>query len=50
MGFAGAGQVWGRDHNANAIAVWLAGGGVKQGGREKQLSQTGGAIIREVLG
>jgi hypothetical protein len=84
--------VWGRDHNANAMPVWLAGGGVKAGhivgatddvggagvevvrpikdfhvtvlhllglddsklryfhaGREKQLSQTGGAVIRELL-
>lgn len=85
-------QVWGRDHNANAMSVWLAGGGVKSGqivgatddvggagvdvvrpikdfhvtllhllglddsklryfhaGREKQLSQTGGQVIRELL-
>ena len=85
-------QAWGRDHNANAMAVWMAGGGVKAGhivgatddvggaaveavhpirdfhvtllhllglddaklrffhaGREKQLSQTGGAVIRELL-
>jgi uncharacterized protein (DUF1501 family) len=83
---------WGRDHNAKAMPVWLAGGGVKGGaivgatddvggtaveavhplrdfhvtllhllglddaklrffhaGREKQLSQTGGAVIRELL-
>jgi hypothetical protein len=83
---------WGRDHNANAMAVWLAGGGVKAGhivgatdevggqaveqvhplkdfhvtllhllglddnklrylhaGREKQLSQTGGMLIRPLL-
>ena len=25
------GAVWGRDHNATAMAVWLAGGGVKAG-------------------
>ena len=85
-------QVWGRDHNANAMSVWLAGGGAKSGqivgatddvggagvdvvhpikdfhvtllhllglddsklryfhaGREKQLSQTGGQVIRELL-
>lgn len=84
--------VWGRDHNATAMAVWLAGGGVKAGqivgatdetglqavesvhplkdfhvtllhllglddnklryrhaGREKQLSQTGGELIRPLL-
>lgn len=83
---------WGRDHNANAMAVWLAGGGVKGGqivgatdevggqaveeihpikdfhvtllhllglddnklrylhaGRDKQLSQTGGMLIRSIL-
>ncbi len=83
---------WGRDHNANAMTVLLAGGGVKRGaivgatdetgaqavecvhplrdfhvtllhllglddarlrffhaGREKQLSQTGGEVIRELL-
>jgi hypothetical protein len=83
---------WGRDHNANAMAVWMAGGGVKAGhivgatdevggqaveqvhplkdfhvtllhllglddnklrylhaGREKQLSQTGGMVIRSLL-
>jgi hypothetical protein len=83
---------WGRDHNANAMSVWLAGGGAKAGhivgatdeiggsavevvhplrdfhvtllhllglddaklrffhaGREKQLSQVGGQVIRELL-
>jgi hypothetical protein len=83
---------WGRDHNANAMTTWLAGGGVKRGaivgatdevggsavevvhplrdmhvtllhllglddnklrffhaGREKQLSQVGGQVIRELL-
>ena len=83
---------WGRDHNANAMSAWLAGGGVKAGhivgatddigssavevvhpirdfhvtllhllglddaklrffhaGREKQLSQVGGQLIRELL-
>jgi hypothetical protein len=83
---------WGRDHNANAMSVWMAGGGVKAGaivgatdevggmaveavhplrdfhvtllhlmglddgklrylhaGREKQLSQVGGQVIRELL-
>jgi hypothetical protein len=83
---------WGRDHNANAMTVWLAGGGTKAGhiigatdeiggsavevvhplrdfhvtllhllglddaklrffhaGREKQLSQVGGQLIRELL-
>ena len=86
------GKVWGRDHNAKAMATWLAGGGVNAGqivgatdevgakavevvhplknfhvtllhllgldddrlryfhtGREKQLSQTGGELIRELL-
>jgi membrane-anchored protein YejM (alkaline phosphatase superfamily) len=83
---------WGRDHNAQAMNVWLAGAGVKRGaiigatdetgeravevvhplkdfhvtllhllglddnrlryfhgGREKQLSQVGGQVIRELL-
>jgi hypothetical protein len=91
-GIRQGGEAWGRDHNATAMAVWLAGGGVKAGhiagatdetglqavasvhpikdfhvtllhllglddnklrylhaGREKQLSQTGGELIREVL-
>jgi len=86
------GEVWGRDHNATAMAVWMAGGGVKSGqiigatdetglqaveevhplkdfhvtllhllglddnklrylhaGREKQLSQTGGELIKALL-
>jgi hypothetical protein len=91
-GIRGGGQVAGRDHNAQAMCVWLAGGGVKAGhvvgatdelgaaavecvhhvrdlhvtllnllgladnkltyfheGRFKQLSQTGGQVIRELL-
>jgi hypothetical protein len=91
-GIRGGGQVAGRDHNAKAMSVWLAGGGVKAGaaigatdelgaeavevvhhvrdfhvtllhllglsdnkltffheGRFKQLSQTGGQVIRELL-
>lgn len=91
-GIRRGGEVWGRDHNANAMPVWLAGAGVKAGniigatdevglkaveavhplkdfhvtllhllglddnklryfhaGREKQLSQTGGELIRELL-
>ena len=91
-GIRRGGQAWGRDHNANAMAVWLAGGGVKAGqvigatdevgeaaveavhplkdfhvtllhllglddnklrymhaGREKQLSQTGGELIKDIL-
>ncbi len=91
-GIRRGGEVWGRDHNATAMAVWLAGGGVKAGsivgatdetglaaveavhpikdfhvtllrllglddnrlrylhaGREKQLSQTGGEVIGELL-
>ena len=92
-GLRGGGrEVIGRDHNKNAMAVWLAGGGVKaghtigatdeigeraievarpikdfhvtllhllglddnqltffHGGRFKQVSQTGGKLIRELL-
>ena len=91
-GIRGGGQVAGRDHNAKAMGVWLAGGGVKAGhtigatdelgsravecvhhvrdfhvtllqllglndnkltyfheGRFKQLSQTGGQVIKELV-
>ncbi|MEZ5355983.1 MAG: DUF1501 domain-containing protein [Bryobacteraceae bacterium] len=91
-GIRRGGQAWGRDHNATAMACWMAGGGVKAGqivgatdetglqaveevhplkdfhvtllhllglddnklrflhaGREKQLSQTGGELIRALL-
>jgi hypothetical protein len=91
-GIRRGGEAWGRDHNANAMPLWMAGGGVKRGavagatdevggaaveavhplkdlhvtllhllglddnrlryfhaGREKQLSQTGGSLIRQVL-
>ena len=91
-GIRGGGQVAGRDHNAKAMCVWLAGGGVKAGhtigatdelgasavecvhpvrdfhvtllqllglkdskltyfheGRFKQLSQTGGQVIKELI-
>lgn len=91
-GIRGDGKAWGRDHNAKAMTVWLAGGGAPRGaivgstdevggtavevahplknfhvtmlhllglddarltyfhaGREKQLSQTGGELIRELV-
>lgn len=91
-GIRQGGTAWGRDHNANAMTVWLAGGGGKRGaivgatddvggaaveavhplrdfhvtllhllglddsklryfhaGREKQLSQVGGQVIRELI-
>ncbi|MBX6312342.1 MAG: DUF1501 domain-containing protein [Isosphaeraceae bacterium] len=91
-GIRGGGKQYGRDHNARAMTLWLAGGGVKAGhvvgatdelgreavdvvhplkdvhvtllhllglddnkltyfhaGRFKQLSQTGGQVIRELL-
>jgi hypothetical protein len=91
-GIRRGGEVWGRDHNATAMSIWLAGAGVKSGsiigatddvglkaveevhplkdlhvtllhllglddnklryfhaGREKQLSQTGGEVIKELL-
>jgi uncharacterized protein (DUF1501 family) len=91
-GIRGGDKAWGRDHNATAMACWLAGGGVRAGeivgatdetgreaievahpigdfhvtllhllglddsrltyfaqGRDKQLSQTGGELIRELL-
>jgi hypothetical protein len=91
-GIRQGGEAWGRDHNATAMPVWLAGGGVHAGrivgatddvglqsaeavhpikdfhvtllhllglddaklrylhaGREKQLSQTGGEVIKELF-
>ena len=90
-GIRQSGEAWGRDHNATAMRVWLAGGGAHAGrivgatddvglkseetvhpirdfhvtllhllglddaklrylhaGRQKQLSQTGGELIREL--
>ena len=92
-GIRRGGEAWGRDHNANAMTVWLAGGGAPRGaiigatdetggsavetvhplrdfhvtllhllglddnklrylhaGREKQLSQTGGEVVKQLLG
>ena len=92
-GIRGGGIAYGRDHNAEAMPIWLAGGGVKaghiigqtddigekavevvhpmkdlhvtllrllglddnkltyfHGGRFKQLSQTGGTVIDELIG
>ncbi|MDE0165308.1 MAG: DUF1501 domain-containing protein [Bryobacterales bacterium] len=91
-GLRGGQAVWGRDHNAPAMAFWIAGGGAPRGkivgatdetgrnavetvhpiqnmhvtllhllglddtrltyfaqGREKQLSQTGGELIKELI-
>ena len=91
-GIRGAGKAWGRDHNATAMAFWMAGGGAPRGkivgatdetgrtaievvhpiknlhvtllhllglddakltyfaqGRDKQLSQTGGELITELV-
>lgn len=91
-GVRGGDKAWGRDHNASAMACWMAGAGVRAGevigatddtgrkavetvhpikdfhvtllhllglddsrltyfaqGRNKQLSQTGGELIRELL-
>jgi hypothetical protein len=39
---------WGRDHNANAMAVWLAGGGVKTGHIIGATDDVGGAAVEEV--
>ena len=91
-GIRRGGEVWGRDHNATAMAMWMAGAGVRAGeiigatddvglaaveavhplkdfhatllhlmglddsklrylhaGRQKQLSQTGGELIKEIM-
>jgi hypothetical protein len=39
---------WGRDHNANAMAVWLAGGGVKAGHIIGATDDVGGAAVEVV--
>ena len=92
-GVRGGDKAWGRDHNATAMAFWMAGGGAPRGkivgatdetgrtavevahplknlhvtllkllglddtrltyfaqGRDKQLSQTGGEVIRQLIG
>ena len=91
-GLRGGGKAWGRDHNAKAMPLWLAGGDAPRGrivgatdevgdsavevvhpikdfhvtllhllglddasltyfalGRDKQLSQTGGELVRELV-
>lgn len=91
-GVRGGDKAWGRDHNATAMAFWMAGGGAPRGkivgstdetgrtavevahplknlhvtllkllglddtrltyfaqGRDKQLSQTGGEVIKELI-
>jgi len=47
-GIRRGGQAWGRDHNANAMSVWLAGGGVKPGKIIGATDETGGAAIEAV--
>ena len=39
---------WGRDHNANAMAVWLAGGGVRAGEIVGATDDVGGAAVEVV--
>jgi len=47
-GIRAGGEAWGRDHNANAMAVWLAGGGVKAGHIVGATDDVGGAAVDEV--
>jgi uncharacterized protein (DUF1501 family) len=47
-GIRRGGQAWGRDHNANAMAVWMAGGGVKRGHIVGATDETGGAAVESV--
>jgi len=39
---------WGRDHNANAMAVWMAGAGVKAGAIVGATDEIGGAAVETV--
>ncbi|MDZ4797362.1 MAG: DUF1501 domain-containing protein [Bryobacteraceae bacterium] len=39
---------WGRDHNANAMSVWMAGGGVKAGQIVGATDEIGGSAVEEV--
>lgn len=41
-------QAWGRDHNANAMTVWMAGGGVRAGSIVGETDETGGAAASVV--
>jgi hypothetical protein len=44
-GIRGGGQVAGRDHNAKAMCVWLAGGGVKAGHTVGATDELGDAAV-----
>ncbi len=39
---------WGRDHNANAMSVWLAGGGAKRGAIVGATDEVGGSAVEVV--
>jgi membrane-anchored protein YejM (alkaline phosphatase superfamily) len=39
---------WGRDHNANAMTVWLAGGGAPRGAIVGATDETGAAAVEVV--
>ncbi len=47
-GIRGTGAAWGRDHNANAMAVWLAGGGAKRGAIVGATDEVGGQAVETV--
>jgi hypothetical protein len=47
-GIRRGGEAWGRDHNANAMTVWLAGGGVKAGQIVGATDDVGGAGVEAV--
>jgi hypothetical protein len=42
------GQAWGRDHNANAMTVWLAGGGAPRGAIVGATDEVGGTAAEVV--
>ena len=47
-GMRGGGKSYGRDHNAKAMTLWLAGGGVRAGSTEGATDPLGATAIEEV--
>ncbi len=41
-------EAWGRDHNANAMTVWMAGGGTKAGSIVGATDEVGGSAVEVV--
>jgi uncharacterized protein (DUF1501 family) len=47
-GIRGDGKAWGRDHNAKAMTVWLAGGDAPRGKIVGATDEVGGSAVEEV--